>query len=301
MNPINAFFNTIPVVGTIVTLITNFISKQITTSFCTQKSQGLFNGLDDDAAYAIQVATVVGIDGGANNKETCPQNNWGDSGGGAGDLGCGGPGTCNHVYRIKDGGNQFWENPVYEGGPHYVVQYAYNGSDWMHVWSIVWGGNRTEQAEKKVAVAGMDSKQGSGTWTSVIPTDSDLTFSIYMAESEFYFDCADKWTASSCNGSNDASYNMNWRARLRRMHGLSFGKDLFNYIWGGSFGTTFDKKATTFIQGAMAPIFQSVAGKFATFANFAAVTGTYKALKNYAGNAIGGAINPASVIPDIIH
>jgi hypothetical protein len=284
------------IIGWIVGKIMGGVGGAVTDAFCKHDSTGLFSGIDDDVAYGAQGITLI-LMGGMNNKETCPKNNWGQDGGGKGDLGCGGPGTCNAVYQIKYKNQNFWEDPVYAGGPHLVVEYASNGNDWMQVWGAVWGGNRVEQSEKLVAVAGMQSNS-SGTWKNIVPQNSDTSFSLYLSQAEFYFDCEDKWEADECNKDGNASYNMNWRARLRRMHGLSWGSDLFGFMWNGNLGSTFDDKAKEVIKGAMSSVFTNkLVGTLAT----TALNGGFKALKNYTGSAIGGLFNPASAVPDFIH
>ena len=95
-----------------------------------------------------------------------------------------------------------------------------------------------------------------------------------------------------------ASYNMNWRARLRRMHGVSWGQDLLGYVWGGSIGASFDDRAKNIIGGIVGGAFTNpIAGKLAKTAS----NDAYTALKNWAGDQVGSMYQPASAIPDFIH
>jgi hypothetical protein len=285
-------------IGSIVGFITNTIlgaiGSALSSSFCQQNSRGMASGADDTIDFILPFATAA-QGGGWKNKEKCPQNDWGGGGGGE----CGGPTACDHVYQIKYNNQQFWQDPVFAGGPHLVVDYAANGNDWMQVWGAVWGGNRVEQAEKKVAVASMDSQNGGGTWKSTIlgSTTEDL-FSLYISQSEFYYDCNDKWPTDACNKNSNASYNISWRARLRRVHSLSWGSDLLGYLFNGSLGSTFDDKVEDIVSGAMGKVFTNpIAGKLAS----TAVNNGYEALKDYTGDLVGSAINPASAVPDFIH
>jgi hypothetical protein len=281
------------VVGFIVGTVLGALGDAFTNSYCHQDSAGLFSGVDVGISI-LRFATAAQM-GGWNNKEKCPNDNWGhgDSGG------CGGPKQCENVYDMKLGdGNQFWQDPVYAGGPHLVVDYAANGNDWMQVWGAVWGGNRVEQAEKKVAVAGMDSS-GGHTWSSLVPgTSTESLFNLYLAQAEFYFDCEQKWGDEECNKDSNASYNMNWRARLRRMHGLSWGSDLLGYLWNGSLGSTFDDKAKEIIGGAVSStITNPIAGKLTS----TVLNQGYSFVKGWAGDQIGSMFQPASAVPDFIH
>ncbi len=280
------------IVGTLTGWVTKAIGSAVTNAYCKHDSTGLFHGADDTVASILIPITAIQT-GGWKNKEKCPHDNWGHGNSGS----CGGPDTCNKVYEMQYKNQNFWEDPSFAGGPHLVVQYASNGNDWMQVWGAVWGGNRVEQSEKLVGVAGMDSN-GSGTWNTIIPQNSESLFSLYLSQAEFYFDCNDKWSTDACNKNNNASYNIAWRARLRRVRGLSWGQDLFGYVWNGSLGSTFDGEVKKVISGAMGSAFSNpLVGKGATLAANAG----YTALKGYAGNALGSAFNPASAIPDYIH
>jgi hypothetical protein len=306
----------IPIVGQIVGYILDGMADSIEGAYCHKDSTGIAGGLVDDMTYAIQVLTFVQLGGGMDNNETCPNNNWGanSGGGGSGELGCGGPGTC-EPYQIKtSGGDPLWEDPEKVGGPHIVVDYASNGSDWMQVWSFVYGGNRSdiEKAEKKVAVAGMDSKGPTGgqtsPWGSVIPQDSEqvvgLGFPMYVAQSEFYFDCSEIWKGDDCNADyNKASFEMRWRARLRRVRGLSWKNDLFNYFTGGTLGDQFNDAASKWLTGGTGTKgdVQSLGQDFGNFVNTSLVKGAFGDIKDKAFEQVGGMINPANVIPDIIH
>ncbi len=282
----------------IVSTVLGALADAMSDDYCSADSNGLFGTLDDIIDFSAPPLTAI-QGGGWKNKEKCPHNDWGGGGGGE----CGGPTACDSVWQMKidgdNGSKNFWGNPTEAGGPHLVVDYAANGNDWMQVWGGVWGGNRTEQAEKKVAVASMDSQNGSGTWQSIIGgSTTETLFTFYLSQSEFYFDCEDKWDADECNKDSNASYNIAWRARLRRMHGLSWGSDILGYAWNGSLGSTFDDKVKDVIQGAMGSVFNDpIAQRLST----TAVNNGYTFIKGYAGDLVGSAFNPASAVPDFIH
>ncbi|HSQ61768.1 MAG TPA: hypothetical protein VLM85_01080, partial [Polyangiaceae bacterium] len=161
--PVAAYVEKIPFIGSLLGWVLDGVADSLEEDYCHKDSLGLFHSWEEPLTYALQAVTLIPL-GGLDNNETCPKDDWGVSGGGSGELGIGGPGTCNGVYQVKKGSEPFWENPIKVGGPHTLVGYAGNGGDWFQVWSFVYGGNRVEQSEKKVAVAGMDSKQGSSTW-----------------------------------------------------------------------------------------------------------------------------------------
>jgi hypothetical protein len=299
----------IPVIGTVIGYLIDSFSSSLRDTYCEPSSQGFLEGAFHDLmlnfpATGLRFWTWV-QDGGTNNSEQCPNNNWNvDSGGGSDGCG-GGPDDCRGVYQIKmsNGSDEFWHDRDKAGGPHLVVEYAENGNDWFQVWSFVTGYNRPEQSEKLVGVAGMDSNPG-GTWNKVIPQNSETAgfFNMYVAQSEFYYDCTAKWSESDCNDDySKASFNMNWRARMRRIRGLSWKQDLFQYISGGSLGNNFNDWASQWFQVGSKGGTQSLLGQFGSYVTNSISSGAFGDLKTWAANKVGGAINPATAIPDIIH
>lgn len=311
--PIGNLLNNIPLFGTIFNWILDGMASSVRGAYCEQDSTGYFEPFMHDALNLIPAAnlrfvTWVQLNGGAKNSngngQQCPNNNWGvDSGGGSDGCG-GGPDDCRGVYQIqKSDGTKFWHNRDV-GGPHLVVEYAENGNDWFQNWSLVYGGNRPEQSEKLVGVAGMDSTQGGGVFSTVIPQDSETLgmFNMYVAQSEFYFDCNAKWDDPECNDDyTRASFELSWRARMRRVRGLSWGQDIFKYITGGSLGSSFNDAASSFFQVGNKGDSQSMLNGLGSFAANSITSGAFGDLKDKAFNYVGGAINPASMIPDIIH
>jgi hypothetical protein len=291
-------------VGWIVGKVIGVMANKISSSYCQSNSRGLFNPVDNTISSIARPITL-GFLGGLKNNETCPQNNWGHGKSGA----KGGPKPCNYVYEMKLGnGNQFWQDPQFAGGPHLVVDYAMNGNDWMQVWGAVWGGNlysdlsdpstayQISHAEKLVATAGMDSKAGGGIWSQTIPQMSATQFNLYLSQSEFYFDCNNYWTNNACNNNSNASYSIGWRARLRRMHGVSWGSDLLGYMYNGSLGPS-SGLASEFKRIVSQSFTNKLVGKAAATLGNAGL----QYLIGKGQNVVGGAVNPASYVPDFIH
>jgi hypothetical protein len=65
----------------------------------------------------------------------------------------------------------------------------------------------------------------------------------YVAEAEFYHDCENAWDDNDCNGGDHATYRLNWRTRLRRVHKPVYIQELTNKIPGAL--TTIANKATS--------------------------------------------------------
>ena len=106
-------------------------------------------------------------------------------------------------------------------GPKGMFGPANNGSDWMQVYGWILSENGVDPNASKVALAGY--KFGLMSPPSDAPT--------YMAESEFYFDCKEKWDGDTCNGDiNRAMYSMRWMVRLRRVHFPDIGADLLGWL-----------------------------------------------------------------------
>lgn len=105
-----------------------------------------------------------------------------------------------------------------ERGPKAMFGHAENGADIMQIWAFTTGSLDDSDAPR-VAVAGQ--KYG---------TKGTKTTQAYLAQGEFYFDCKGAWGDNKCNGSTDnAIYNMKWRARLRRLRAPNIGAELGKY------------------------------------------------------------------------
>lgn len=71
----------------------------------------------------------------------------------------------------------------------------------------------------------------------------------FWAQAEFYFDCPSVWQSSTCNKGSAAMYQMNWRARLRRVHSFNLWGDLFEmFVDNALFGTIAKSGAKEYLQ-----------------------------------------------------
>jgi len=275
------FLKQIPVIGQIIGYLLDTAADKMQDWYCSQPQDGILSAKGEGMFAPIDTYTADAFQ-------------W---------SGLGAPNPDHKIYDLQAGGKEFWDNGLDDsvGGPKTMVDYASNGNDWMQVYSIIWAGNRPEQSEKKVALAGFDFNAPTNSSGGLLGLSS--FFTVYLAQSEFYFDCEGKWSADECNGTsiNLASYSMSWRTRLRRIHGLSFGSDLMNWVLGTSFGgnSGFDNRVTSWVSNSSA--FESIANQVGSFVPDAMLSGAYGDFKNYATDAIGGMISPASALPNVIH
>jgi hypothetical protein len=99
-----------------------------------------------------------------------------------------------------------------EHGPKIVHGDAKNGSDMMQVWAFTRGVYTDAKDEHNVGIASRNYGVGSTTISHW-----------YVAQAEIFFDCHGAWGDGGCNGNDNASYNMRWRARLRRLRTPNVG------------------------------------------------------------------------------
>lgn len=116
---------------------------------------------------------------------------------------------------------------------------AKNGNDWMQVWSFSFPKEYTEnKAESKVAL-GMGPKLGVP--AAAAAGAQTVSPPMYFAQAEFYFDCEEGWEAEKCNGEEtEASFNMRWRARMRRVAGPDFMGMILGALGDGLLGPLVD-------------------------------------------------------------
>jgi hypothetical protein len=135
--------------------------------------------------------------------------------------GAGGTGNC-----VRDGGgadpglDKWWGCD----GPLVPWSGTMNGSPWNEVWGVNWQPEFSDAQEHRVAIG----QRKFGTSSTAEPNT-------YFAEAEFYFDCTKEWTESECNGSDNAGYSIQWRARLKRLQFPEVGSLLTSFA--GSFLT----------------------------------------------------------------
>jgi hypothetical protein len=126
----------------------------------------------------------------------------------------------NHKFYFE--GDDFWAKRV-RGmfiGPKRDVQYAYNGSDWYQIWgtAVQWTPPTGAASLVSLPARLFGSKD-------TRPPKEDHKW--FWAQAEFYFDCTDPWQSIMCNRGSATAYQMNYRARLRRVHAINVVGDLF--------------------------------------------------------------------------
>lgn len=104
-------------------------------------------------------------------------------------------------------------------GPKIVHGNAKNGSDMMQVWAFTRGVYTDSVDEHNVAIASRSYGVGSSTKSHW-----------YVAQAELFFDCQGGWGDGGCNANDNASFNMRWRARLRRLRTPNIGGALAERI-----------------------------------------------------------------------
>lgn len=139
-------------------------------------------------------------------------------------------------------------------GPMKVVDYAPNGGDYNQVYGVVmndkynpltpeYGSANTQTAWSKLKLA-----VGPAQWDNALDQSNgvcSLTGQdgngpwFYLSEAEFYHDCESDWNDNDCNGGDHATYRLNWRTRLRRVHKPIYIQELTQKIpsWVGQVGS----------------------------------------------------------------
>jgi hypothetical protein len=107
-------------------------------------------------------------------------------------------------------------------GPKLVPSYAYNGSDWFQVWGLVIGSGPVEKGGPIVSLPARLFGAESG--------QPALKSQRFIAQAEFFFDCTSAWLSVECNEGSAATYQMNWRARLRRVHDINVVGDALEVL-----------------------------------------------------------------------
>ncbi|MCL2724676.1 MAG: hypothetical protein FWD69_09595 [Polyangiaceae bacterium] len=111
-----------------------------------------------------------------------------------------------------------------EDGPLVPWSQTANGSAWQQVWAINWAPSYQDTSTHRVAIAKRMSERLVG--------QEDAPQSSYYAQAEFYFDCANQWSDTNCDGDDNAGYQMRWRARMRRLQLPEYGQMLAGFGLG---------------------------------------------------------------------
>jgi hypothetical protein len=129
----------------------------------------------------------------------------GGGSGGSGGGSAGGGGNSNSG-GVDPGFDKFWG----EKAPMIVYGAAANGNEWFQTYALNFQPRFQDDSESKVGIA-RGPKQGMSKYTK---TEKPIG---YFTQSEFYFDCEKKWTEAGCNYEYNATFQIKWRARLRRL------------------------------------------------------------------------------------
>lgn len=105
---------------------------------------------------------------------------------------------------IDPGFDKWWGSD----GPMVVYGAAGNGSMYHQTWAMNAMPELKDTADKRVAISGYKKTFGQ--------TKKPVSLG-YIAQSEFYFDCDDKWNEPACNFEDNATFQIKWRARLTRV------------------------------------------------------------------------------------
>ncbi|WP_394839382.1 hypothetical protein LVJ94_21075 [Pendulispora rubella] len=109
---------------------------------------------------------------------------------------------------------------------HVVSDGAGNGTDVMQMWGLVIGGTKDEEKGRAERRVSMSKNKGHST-EQELPKQK-----IYYSQAEYYFDCTKDWTDKECFDDDlmNASFSMQWRARLRRVYAPSFGNQAIGLL-----------------------------------------------------------------------
>ena len=131
---------------------------------------------------------------------------------------------------LDPGFDSFWG----KDGPLTVIYQARNGNAYFQTFSMNISPRYDDTSESKVGIA-------RGTKTGLSKYTTRETTVGYFAQSEFYFDCKEKWLDLDCDYEDNATFAIKWRARLRKMdipQAVALlggaGPDLINSIQGSS-------------------------------------------------------------------
>ncbi len=118
---------------------------------------------------------------------------------------------CNKISGIDPGWDSFW------GEDGAMVAWAPNGSPFYQTWALNVNPTLYDDSQSKVGLA---AKQ----YAKYTKNESP---GMYMTQSEFYFDCDEGWRGTNCNYEDNATYQIKWRARLRRLQAPAIASGLF--------------------------------------------------------------------------
>jgi hypothetical protein len=145
----------------------------------------------------------------------------------------GASGGVNDKFYLKE--DYFWnmswpsrrDRDGYSAGPKAMTQYAYNGNDWMQIWAVSAVPVQSDTlASRIVRVPSRVFGRGAEADALAASRGDQSPLHLFLAQAEFYYDCAGVWESNYCNKAGAAMYQMRWRARLRRVHQVNVLGDL---------------------------------------------------------------------------
>jgi hypothetical protein len=150
----------------------------------------------------------------------------------------GASGGVNDKFYLKR--DEFWNMPWpnrtdkdgLSAGPKTVSQYAYNGNDWMQIWAV--SGVPVESntlASRLVRAPARVFGREAEAQAQAASRGESSPMRLFLAQAEFYYDCASVWESNKCNKAGSALYQMRWRARLRRVHNVNVLGDLSGFFF----------------------------------------------------------------------
>lgn len=104
---------------------------------------------------------------------------------------------------IDPGMKKFWG----EEGAMVVYGAADNGNPWFQTWALNINPKLDDVSESKVGIAAKKFEKYT----------KEEKPGMYFAQAEMYFDCDKKWREEGCNFEDNATFQVKWRARLRRL------------------------------------------------------------------------------------
>lgn len=136
-------------------------------------------------------------------------------------------------------------------GPKKVVAYASNGSDWMQIWAIALVS--PPKATAADAIVSIPSQLFGGKPKAVDPGGPEA----FISQAEYYYDCPASWGSTQCNKSAMATYQLKWKARLRRIHQPDVVADMGellinNLLTSPAFGDKFKALMSKVIKNSIA-------------------------------------------------
>ena len=116
---------------------------------------------------------------------------------------------------LDPGLDSWWGNK----GPM-TIDGAANGSVKFSTYAVNIAPKMTDESESHVGIA-------AGPKTASKYTKQPTSLG-YFAESEFYFDCDSNWASAQCNKDDNATFQINWRARLKKFSAGKSGDKIIN-------------------------------------------------------------------------